>query len=265
MTGRRSVRRSRYRSNSARKSRSVRIRPGKALVWLFFAVLGTAFVVTASVAFLVGFRWLTTSETLALKSIEVQGISHLSSQEVARIAGVQLGDNVLNLKIADMEERLSQNPWTDVVRVRRIPPGDLRISIQERVPYYWILKKNELFYADVFGKTIDRVTAQRILSLPLLEYDRGGKDLVPELPELLSQLWLGQTQLQPGDAALVQVSRRFIQLTFEQPALTFVLERRDWKQNMHKLRLVWADLVRRGESTQVKGIRIVGGKVFVRA
>lgn len=227
--------------------------------------MGAVLVGTISLGLLVGFRWVTTSPFFALRSIEVVGCTRLTPEEVVNLFGAELGDNVLELKLPDIEERVFAHPWTKVVMVRRILPGQLRITIEERHPAYWIRTVEGLAYVDAQGEVIDKVDADRLVPLPLLDIAEGAEEDVNILPEYLQAVVQTGVPVTAQAACFIHVGTRSVKMIFDDPSLTLVVEREGWKRNMHRLGLVWNDLVRRGEAPNVDVIRVVGGKVFVRA
>ncbi|NJB67769.1 cell division protein FtsQ [Desulfobaculum xiamenense] len=251
--------------NRFKARRETVIRPGRALVWLLVMVVVAVLLATVSLGLLVGFRWLTVSPHFALRDIVVTGCQRLTPDEVIEISGARLGQNVLELKISDIEERLTANPWTEIVMVRRVPPSELQITIRERRPAYWMRTAEGLAYVDEAGMVIDRVGPDRLISLPLLDTDDGGEPMGPELTALIAGIAESGMPVDPAKASLIRLGGRSVKLVFDEPALTLVVERDGWERNIHRLGLVWNDLVRRGEADRVRGIRIVGGKVFVKA
>lgn len=251
--------------NSLKGQRGRRLRPGKAIVWLFFIAVGAALVGIISLGLLIGFRWVTTNQYFALQNIVVSGCERLGADEVVDIAGISLGQNVLELKISDIEQRLTANPWTEMVMVRRVPPAELHITIKERRPVYWIRTVDGLAYADAAGRVIDSVGAEKLIPLPLLDVAETAKDDVSRLGTYLEGLTDSGVLLEPEHATYIRFGSRSVRIIFDTPALSLVVEREEWKRNMHRLGLVWSDLVRRGEVSGVRTIRVIGGKVFVRA
>ncbi|BBD08541.1 cell division protein FtsQ/DivIB [Desulfovibrio ferrophilus] len=241
-----------------------RLRPGKALVWMFALVVGLGFVALLSLGLLVSFRWLTTSAYFSLSEIEVTGNRHLSTEELVTLTGTELGVNTLDMRIEDIEGRLVANPWTEQVAVRRVLPGKLSIAVTERIPAYWMRTGKGLFYAEADGSVIDAVASDRFVSLPQLEVGQGGDASLDRLVNLMADFNEAGLPIKAGQAAWVRLHADRLELYFEERDLWLSVSEKEWKRNMERLTLVWGDLERRGEAAGTREIRIFGGKVWVR-
>lgn len=67
-----------------------------------------------------------------ITSIEADPSDHLSASDITRLASVGEGTTLLNVDTAQIEERLSKNPWVASVRVERQFPDKLYLVIEER-------------------------------------------------------------------------------------------------------------------------------------
>lgn len=94
---------------------------------LAVTVLGTVVLLAAGV-------WVTTSQIFAMRSFQVQGNLHLTSDQVESIAGITDRTNVLWLSSSSVVRRLEANPWVLSARVERTLPGGITVRITERVP-----------------------------------------------------------------------------------------------------------------------------------
>ena len=168
----------RFRSGAGRGG-SRRIRPGRALVWLMGLGLAASLVAALSVGLLMGFRWLTVTPFFALGQIEVTGNSRLSAQEIVSLAGVELGANTLDLRIADVERRVAANPWTRRVAVRRVLPSGLWPSRwSSACPPTGCARAAGSATPRPTGSIIAPVEADRFTACPLLDVDpASGMDL----------------------------------------------------------------------------------------
>ena len=76
-----------------------------------------------------------------LERIDVLGASRVPEQEIRAFAGVKPGESLLRIRPDRVAAEVSKNPWVKEVRVRRVLPGKLEISVVEReplarIPYY---------------------------------------------------------------------------------------------------------------------------------
>lgn len=89
----------------------------------------------SAVAAVGGLAWLGfASPLLSVDRIKVVGGQHTTSEDVARVAGLDAGDNLLLLSTGDVEELAETLPWVRDAEVDRMLPGTVRVRITERVP-----------------------------------------------------------------------------------------------------------------------------------
>lgn len=248
----------RFRSRSGGR----RVRAGRALLWLLGLSLVVVLVAAVSLGLLMGFRWLTVSPFFALSEIEVTGNVRLTAEEVVSLAGVDLGANTLELRIADVERRVAADPWARSVAVRRVLPGGLAIRVEERAPVYWVRTGSGLSYAEADGSVIAPVSADRFTACPLL--DAAPAEDLSGLGGRLAGLDGAGLPVRAAQAAWIKVRHGGLELYFEDRALSLLVSDEGWDGNMRRLSLVWEDLARRGEASRVREIRVLGGKVWVR-
>jgi len=75
-----------------------------------------------------------TSPRFAIRDILVEGTRRLDPETLAAQAGVRSGENLIRLKPALAEARVSTNPWIATVDVRRRFPSRVEIHVTEREP-----------------------------------------------------------------------------------------------------------------------------------
>lgn len=66
--------------------------------------------------------------------IEVEGAERLAPRRVMRLAGLELGSNVVHLDATSTEARLETDPWILDATVETSLPGTITISVRERRP-----------------------------------------------------------------------------------------------------------------------------------
>lgn len=79
-------------------------------------------------------RWLHHVEALALRHILISREGLLTEDELRRLAGVELGRNVLTVDLYQVRQRLLRHPRIEDARVEIEFPDVLRIAVRERVP-----------------------------------------------------------------------------------------------------------------------------------
>src|SRR5690606_14493661 len=72
------------------------------------------------------------SPRFVIESIDVDGNRRLRDAEVARLAQVSKGANIVALDLAEAERRLLSDPWVREVKVRRELPSAVQVELVER-------------------------------------------------------------------------------------------------------------------------------------
>jgi len=79
-------------------------------------------------------RWLHRVERLGLKQILISREGLLRDDELRRLAGLEVGRNVLTVDLYQVRQRLLRHPRIEEARVEIEFPDVMRISVRERVP-----------------------------------------------------------------------------------------------------------------------------------
>lgn len=101
-----------------------------------------------------------------LERIEVSRLRKLSRDEIISLAGVRLGDSLLELDPRHVAEQLEKNPWVEQLRIRRRFPRTLSIEITERVPVA-VVNMGYLYYLDAKGTIFKPLTEGDRLDYPI--------------------------------------------------------------------------------------------------
>ncbi len=94
---------------------------------------GVLIVVAASVAVAWGaHRYALSTPRFAIKSLDIRGGRRLGQQQIEKLAGIRVGQNIFALDTAKAEHRLLSDPWVKEVKITRQLPGTLRVELTER-------------------------------------------------------------------------------------------------------------------------------------
>jgi cell division septal protein FtsQ len=152
-----------------------------------------------------------------LKTIELQTDGSLQREQVLKAADLHEGENIFNVNLARVHDRIQQLPQTDEVQVVRKLPGEIDIRVVERKPVAWITNDKEIsdpfasdgaFLVDARGVLMkQKKLLPEYLGLPLIvgcssESLEAGK--VVESPEAKTALEL-----------LRLSARSFLQMRFQ--------------------------------------------------
>ncbi|MEM7072369.1 MAG: FtsQ-type POTRA domain-containing protein [Pseudomonadota bacterium] len=91
---------------------------------------------------------------LALSSIKIEGLHHLSRQAVLESLGVQPDQPLIGFDLADAHSRLARLGWVKHVRLQRKLTGELVITITEHIPIAIWLRGNKGFLIGASGNVI---------------------------------------------------------------------------------------------------------------
>ena len=72
------------------------------------------------------------SSLFTIESVSVEGVEHLTAEDMQNTAGVPAGTTLLRVDAAGIRNNLLKNSWVQDVSVRRVFPGTLVLSVTER-------------------------------------------------------------------------------------------------------------------------------------
>ncbi len=206
----------------------------------------------------------TSSAYFSTKTVDVVGNKRLSAQMVRDISGVKIGDNSLDVSIAKMEQALLETPWVEAVAVKRVLPDTFIITVQERLPVFWVRKGEVLYYADVQGTIIAPVSTAHFIALPMLDVEPGAEESLQKLESYLEDLKSGYLPVEFGAISALRLSvGRGIELYLDDREILLSVALDSWKKNLQRLSITIGDLVRRNELSKVQEVRATDGNVWV--
>lgn len=157
---------------------AVRKRPRKVNRRAYFALL-KAILITSFVVY--ALYYFSQSSFFALRVIEVRGLKHLVSDEVAGESGLIIGANIFRLDLGQAGQRLLTDPWIEGAELRRRFPDRVEIDIRERQPAALLLTGQNWLVLDRNGICIDHAASLGLYDLPIITgltpdtTDRGGQ------------------------------------------------------------------------------------------
>lgn len=171
------------------------------LIWAGLRLcLGLAVVASISVAIAWGARrYALTSPRFAIREFGVKGNRHHGAAELARLAGIERGQNLFSVDAKAAEAKLLENPWVRQAKVGRELPGTLRIDVVEREAVavttlddslYLVTPEGEPFKAQEHGDPTD---------LPIIT-GITPRDLALDRPRAMDRLAVGLEVLRTYEA-----------------------------------------------------------------
>lgn len=133
------------------------------------ASLGLCLVVgTAGATAWGGYRLALSSPRFAIQNVEVEASRRLPDREVARRAGIAVGENVLALDLRDAEQRLLADPWVRRVRVTRQLPHTVRVQLVEHEAVALAALDGDVFLVGADGEPFKAWQEGDVHDLPVL-------------------------------------------------------------------------------------------------
>lgn len=100
------------------------------------------------------------SDVFNIKEIEVINNSKIPAQEIIELSGLQTNENRFKfLKIA-VEEKIRQDPYIDMVKIKRKLDGTVEIEVIERVTTYMLILENQYAYINNQGYILEITDAK---------------------------------------------------------------------------------------------------------
>nr|WP_155932381.1 FtsQ-type POTRA domain-containing protein [Pseudodesulfovibrio alkaliphilus] len=248
-------------------SRSAFSGAGRMVVRLVMTMLALSLVAVLGVGLLYGYRVLTSHPYFALKEIHVTGNTRVSRGDILKVAEVGLGMNSFEMNVDLVERRISDNPWVMSATVRREFPDKLRIAVVERVPAFWLRQGDAMYFADARGRVIAPMHPGEFASLPVLNVAEGVDDGGPVLSGLLKRMEERGTPFTQAQVAWVRLTSAHdleIHLDGQEAGLTLRLSMDRWEVQLERLKVVWRDMMRRGELKDAAIIAASGDKVWIK-
>lgn len=89
-------------------------------------------IVGVLVVLLAGWAALYNSQAFSIANVSVNGVEHLTSDEMSQLADVPTDTTLLRVDTDVIAKRLLQNAWIEDVQINRVFPDTLEISVTER-------------------------------------------------------------------------------------------------------------------------------------
>jgi cell division protein FtsQ len=141
--------------------------------------LGRKLVVTAKVLAVAGavalsllagrqlVRHVIASPRFAVRELRITATTHVTADEIAALAGVEIGDRLLTVDPDRVAARLAAHPWIASARVRRELPSVLSIDITERQAVGCALM-GALYLLDPNGRPFKHATFEEADGMPVI-------------------------------------------------------------------------------------------------
>ena len=110
-----------------RKERAKRLRRSSRRYAMRFVIA-----IGVVVGLVAGWAALYNSPAFSIESVQVNGVEHLTSDEMAQLAAVPSGSTLLRVDTDTIASRVKQSSWVEDVQINRVFPSTLEINVTER-------------------------------------------------------------------------------------------------------------------------------------
>ncbi len=134
-------------------------------------------VLAAALLLLAAALWfLWSGPLLAVGTVQVDGASTLSAEEVRKAAGIDVGTPLLRVDVDDAEARVARLPQIAAVEVTRGWPQSVVVTVVERVPVAVVGEVGRRSLVDEDGVLFDTVTGAPPPGVVPLDVEAPGPD-----------------------------------------------------------------------------------------
>jgi cell division protein FtsQ len=171
-------------------------------------------------------RYAVTTPRFAIRQLDVRGNRHHGTDQLARLAGIERGQNLFAVDAVAAERRLLENPWVRTAKVGRELPSTLRIEVTEREVAAVAVLEGGLFLVTPEGEPFKEAEAGDPGDLPVIT-GVGPRDLALDRARAVERIGVGlevlreyeslpvgktfepeEVHLEPGGAVTLTVGKR---------------------------------------------------------
>ena len=111
----------------------------------------------AALLVILGAGWaFTRSPLLSVDTVKVVGSKHVTSADVARVAHLQRGTAMVDVRPGRAAAQIRSLPWVATASVGRHWPGEVTVTVTERTPIAQVAKGRSWFVVDATGRVLER-------------------------------------------------------------------------------------------------------------
>jgi len=248
-----------WRSPTNQRVRKLRIAKG-ALRWSGIVVLNLAVAGLLIYGGSRSFRRLAQSEIFSLERIEVEGAQRVETKKIEAELARYIGHNMLDLDLAEIQAATVRDPWVRTSTVKRVLPGTLRVTLDERAPSALAIIDGVVHLVDDGGFVIGPSGPRISDDLPVLTGldDLSDARLIAELQRgvrLLGRLRAASNRFggMISEMELARKDRVTVRTVSRGPGL--LLDPQNVERNIHEYLALRDEIDRRVEGTKYVDLR----------
>ena len=111
---------------------------------------------------------LTIRAGFVVKDILLFGNHYVNDQMLLQILGFELGAPLIFIDLEAARKRVESLEWISAAELRRTPPNQLRLRVQEREPVALWQREKKLVMVDELGRPLEETPIKRFKNLPVI-------------------------------------------------------------------------------------------------
>jgi len=148
--------RNHYKSKTKEQKSSKNSR-GRFTSLFFFAMCVLFIVVVINILLIKGYKHLSRNPLFNISCIDVEGNKYVKKDEIIKLSGLKIGQNLLALNIKQISWKVSSHPWISECSIIQHLPSAITINIAEREPVAFV-NLEKLWYFDEIGQIFGPVS-----------------------------------------------------------------------------------------------------------
>ncbi|HMR80250.1 MAG TPA: FtsQ-type POTRA domain-containing protein [Polyangiaceae bacterium] len=113
-------------------------------------------------------RYALTTPRFAIRSVEIQGATKRSEDQILTLMNTKVGDNIFALDTVLAETRVLEDPWIKEVKISRDLPSTLRVELKERSAVALASVGDQVYLITRSGEPFKRLEDGDPYDLPVL-------------------------------------------------------------------------------------------------
>ena len=107
------------------------------------------------------------SDLFNIREINVVNNNRISSEEIIKLSGIQVNENIFKFLKIKAKESIKTNPYVENVKIHRKINLKVEIDVEERVPTFMLEQEDEYFYINNQGYILEKNSEK--IETPIIE------------------------------------------------------------------------------------------------
>jgi cell division protein FtsQ len=226
--------------------------------------------VGVSIVLLIGYLVALSTPIFKLEDVSFKGVKRVSQAQLLQKGGLENGVNLLALNLNTVKKNMESTPWVKSVYLHRELPNKLQVVITEEQPFFLVSVQQELYFLNEEGLLFKKSEEKDRASVPLLtglekkdwaSTGRLNPSILQELISLQKALSQGRDPFYPNKLSEIHYDPDcgFSLFTLER-GIRITLGKEELPARVKRLERVWAELEKRPDQLQLKGISLQFGR-----